>query len=965
VQRLLQITLLLFFHVGLYAQHPYYYAVNDYKGLPSNEVFYMLQDTKGFVWLGTNAGLFRFDGTEFIAFKNQSQNSKAISHLLFDRQGKLWCQNFSGQLFYVDGDSLKTAFDFSKSKSNFPMFVFDDSNSIFITSDNGILSFTGQQQQTLSLNRTETLSVKDEFADLLWHDDRLFYAEKKSVGYFKNGHLHKITASNHPRQFQDVFLSSSLHKVDRRVLLLARGEKQSSLWEIRNDSLMWHRDLPHQLGRVFSLHDDKHGRIWIGSSNGALCLDYALQEQYSGRLFFPGKSISDVILDAEGNYWFSTLQDGIFIVPNTEVWIHTDENSPLADARIRQLTKDDKSNLFVGYQNGKLSKYNLKDKSIATISFPNSAVEIQSLFYDAELDEVLVAQGKTWTVNAASLHPTFINGISNVKAITKISDGEFLFGTVLLAVQLKLKPVLKFSERLRYKRTRAVFYEQAEKRAWICYVDGVWTRQNGVGGELRFNGNPIQATDITQTANGLVWLSTVSNGVLGFREGKFERQINSDAGIVNGFVRKVTANGNTLWIVAEHSLIALDVVSGKQKTYNRFDGLPSLEIADIEFVGDKILLATPKGLVEIPEDFSSFNAVPPSIYISSFAIKEKDTTLLNAYTLPYEQNNIRINFRGIAFRSQGQFTYRYRMLGLDSAWVQTNSSSNFARYPSLPAGNYTFEVKALNEDGVQSVAAATLKIKILRPFWQRWWFYLLVMFVAIALVTAFFLWRIRSLRKKADLEKRAIHSQLTALKSQMNPHFMFNALNSIQDLVLQQDTTNAQLYLCKFSDLTRSVLDASGAEFIPLRNEVEMLTLYLDLEQLRFGDNLQYALNVDAQLDLDIVKIPSLIVQPFVENALKHGLMHQHGKKQLTVAFYPSGNALVCEVDDNGIGRKASEEINKRNKKHHSFATEAIAARFDLLNDLFKLKIDLKIIDKQQGTRVMIIIPNQITHGKH
>lgn len=191
----------------------------------------------------------------------------------------------------------------------------------------------------------------------------------------------------------------------------------------------------------------------------------------------------------------------------------------------------------------------------------------------------------------------------------------------------------------------------------------------------------------------------------------------------------------------------------------------------------------------------------------------------------------------------------------------------------------------------------------------------------------------------------------------MNPHFMFNALNSIQDLVLQQDTANAQLYLGKFSELTRKVLEVSGVEFVSLQQEVDMLSLYLELEKLRFGDELKYTLTVSDTIKADEQKLPGMIIQPFVENALKHGLLHKTGEKQLLISFSQNVTSLVCVIDDNGIGRKASAEINARKKKHKSFATNATAERLHLLNEYYGLKIDWHITDKLAGTSVEIILP--------
>lgn len=953
------LSFLTFCFCGASAQHPYYYSISDDNGLPSNEVYDMFQDSIGFMWLGTNAGLYRYDGTDFMLINSAEQKGKAISHLSQDKTGKLWCQNFSGQIYSVSGDSLHLEYDWSGKKANFPVFIFDAENRLCITSDSGLYRANSKNQFTF-FNVTDMVQPFSDvsISDLHSFQGKLFLANRNKIGYIQHSRLVLLRSISHPELLNDITISISFHEINNKLYALSRDQKQNTLWLISNDSIIWQRRLPVTVGRLYSLHNNYNTRLWVGGSNGVVCLDTNLRDQFDGRLLFSGKSVSKVLLDKEGNYWVSTLQDGIFVLPSTEVWIHTHDNSPLNDSRIRQLANDNQGNLFIGYQNGKLSRYHLRSNTIHTLSFDNTPTDIQLLYVDSSNYRLIVGQNKTWAVDTRTMAATPIQGISNIKAMAKERDGQFLTGTVMGTILGNPKPKAEIIRYLRRKRTRAVYYDPTAKKRWVAYVDGLWVSNNETEIELKWNKKSLNVTDIAQLADGTIWVSTLDNGVLGFQDTLCFRQILAD--IPHGFVRKLAADGNSLWIAAEDKLICYDTKNKASVSYNRFDGLPSLEIADIEFIDDKVLIATPKGLVEIPRAFNSINTVPPTVFISGFAVHEKDTTLTHAYQLGYTDNNIRIAFRGISFRSQGQFTYKYRLLGLDSAWILTNSRSNFARYPSLPAGKYLFEVKALNEDGMESTHAATIAITVLKPFWQQWWFYLLCGLILVSVVSLAFALRIRYIRKRSELEKRMVSSQLSALKSQMNPHFMFNALNSIQDLVLQQDTVNAQLYLGKFSELTRAVLNASGEEFISLKSEVEMLSLYLDLEKLRFGTDCRFELSIDESLDTEEIQLPSMIIQPFVENAIKHGLLHKNGQKSLLITFGAKQNALICVVEDNGVGRAVAEEINARKKKHKSFATQATAERLRLLNEYYGLKIELETIDKSQGTKVVIEIPQRI-----
>jgi LytS/YehU family sensor histidine kinase len=192
----------------------------------------------------------------------------------------------------------------------------------------------------------------------------------------------------------------------------------------------------------------------------------------------------------------------------------------------------------------------------------------------------------------------------------------------------------------------------------------------------------------------------------------------------------------------------------------------------------------------------------------------------------------------------------------------------------------------------------------------------------------------------------------------MNPHFIFNAINSIQDLILKGDIDNSYNYIIKFSKLVRQTLNFSGKEFIDIEDEIELLETYLELEKLRFKADFEYSINCE----FDGVKVPPMLVQPFVENAIKHGLLHKKGLKKLSIVFIKT-DILKCIVTDNGIGREKSQEIKVRQQKNHqSFSVNATKDRFKIMQshyqqDLGLLFEDINLNGKPTGTKVIINIP--------
>jgi LytS/YehU family sensor histidine kinase len=218
--------------------------------------------------------------------------------------------------------------------------------------------------------------------------------------------------------------------------------------------------------------------------------------------------------------------------------------------------------------------------------------------------------------------------------------------------------------------------------------------------------------------------------------------------------------------------------------------------------------------------------------------------------------------------------------------------------------------------------------------------------------------------EKNKLEKDLQQSTLASIKSQMNPHFLFNALNTIQSYIYQNDKQNASQYLGKFSELTRMILEMSNRETISLSEEIKALKLYLELEQLRFEEKLKYEIVVAQNIDVEMIHIPSMLIQPYIENAIKHGLLHKKDNWILEISFKKNEKILVVIVDDNGIGRKRSQELQKlKLKQHQSFAMSANEKRLDILNKGLEKPIALQIIDKTNenseaiGTTVILNIP--------
>ncbi|MEL6922591.1 MAG: histidine kinase [Bacteroidota bacterium] len=315
----------------------------------------------------------------------------------------------------------------------------------------------------------------------------------------------------------------------------------------------------------------------------------------------------------------------------------------------------------------------------------------------------------------------------------------------------------------------------------------------------------------------------------------------------------------------------------------------------------------------------------------------------------------------MAYHQPNELEYQYTLEPRNDSWIQT--SANLAQFQALDPGSYTFKVRARTRNSLWS-PEQRIQFNISRPFWMQWWFVVGLVLAGLFILYRLFAWIYNDLRERREIKEKLQASQMTALRAQMNPHFLFNSLNSIQEFIINQDKREANRYLTRFSRLMRNILNMSEMEEVYLQQEIETLELYLSLEALRFEENFEYHFDIGKMIDTESMTIPPMLVQPYVENAVKHGLMHKKdGVRHLWVRFYVENKMLVCEVEDNGIGREKARAIQQNNQRiYESKAMEMTEQRLRLLNRAYDNTLDVKVEDlvdpagEAAGTKVTLYI---------
>jgi ligand-binding sensor domain-containing protein len=934
----------------------------------------MLADSKGYIWVATDKGLFRFNGRSSVYIPFVNTTSKSVSYLQEDNDGVIWCMNFYNQLFYYQNDTLRRfEFDYKIIKNAFTFSnVSVGSKQIWFQSYDKIYELDKRTRRVLNI--ISYPPGTDLIVSSTLSNDTLFalsYLGQLFTGFGNKKEWGKVETS-----FKK---GVKIFKNNGGIIGIAPGLDRTLPVEIRNKTVKEIKspELSENTYIIQGLYMN-NGDYWLCTQNGAYLWNI---ETGKTTCYLPDERVSDVVMDYQGNYWISTLDNGIYMCAslyNTLVKVFHD---PLLDnfSRIESLPNGE---LLAGNSQGLLSKINLDTRAVFTYNTPRFT-EVSFINYDT-IDNVIICNRGVFRQNQKDP----IDGMDYSKGIARDKFGNILMAVYNQAVvvnnhygslnRLPISCPLYKSQNirgsvvidgfhtcisLRPKRSIAVLASRSKDGFWVAYEDGLY--QYHYDGDVNIltdkEDKPVVAKCMLQLPNGNLVVGTSTKGVMIFRQGKLVKIYNDKSGLSSLTITKLVEQDEYIWVLTDAGLDRIDRTTGVVTNYLEEYGLSNISINDFSIQEDKILFATPTGILlryNVPS-FSGFEIKFPLLKAASngAAIAEKSA-------LPNKGNDIVFNFEALHYLSASALSYQYRLKGLDTAWRTANNFANQITYNRLSPGNYVFEVKASAGANYKS-KVRTFSFSVSRPFWQQAWFWLAII-ICMLVLSWFSLrqWK-KGLIRRQSKKEQLLKSQLVALRAQMNPHFLYNVLNTVQGLVYGNRKAEAGALLGNFSDLMRKMLQASDKQLLPLKDEVENLQLYLELEKARFDEGFSYRIEMNTNEDLSSVNIPSLLLQPFAENAVKHGLMHKRGIKQLSISFEKVPEGIKVTIDDNGIGRKQSLEINQRKKnKSSGFATVALNERMELFNRLYKKKITCVVTDKTTdgqepgGTRVELVIPD-------
>jgi ligand-binding sensor domain-containing protein len=946
------------------------FTVND--GLAGNETYHIFQDSKGYIWIATNNGVSLFDGYNF---KNFDVQTGLVDNIVFeiyeDYKGRIWFVPFSCELCYYENGKIHVyPFNYKirqhmPTKSRGPLklsFYVDTLDNVYLGVKNygimhinpeGIFKKLNVDEDTkIIFNEISSNKILITTNEKTNSKDLLIHSNKQNV---------KISLEN-------------IIKINTPIYTYAIKDTDSTIYASFEGTLVYfENNRPKWIDKstsniIWLSKDDEY--LFVSDFNGGIKFSpISNKKSFQPRTILKNFQITSVIKDTEGAYWLSTLNNGIIYIPDIHIQTITKENG-ISDIRVKAVYEKGE-NIYLGYQmgwvdvirNGKISKINLLKNS-------GNASFVRSFLGDEKNDKLWICSfGHLGYLQDDKFHVIKNNNTIYPRKIIKSRIGNYYWvATATGIIKIENDKVVYDSRNDGFSAMALAIEEDDQGDIWFLTYNGLWKYSNKLY-QFMGNNDPLLAYTgsslLYNPDNQTLWIGTNGAGVVILNKHGQTSQISKNEGLISNSITQIKYRNGKYWVGTRQGLSVITSENGDYKIQNitTYDGIVSNDISALYISDSLAYIGTSEGLSIIDINKFSPNTTLPRVYITSIETSDSTRNFVpDTLHLKYDTKYALISFNGIAYKNMGRIPYRYRLLGLDSNWVYTSSTQ--CLYSVLKPGKLKFEVQAQNSNGIWGPTSSML-IFVSSPIWQKIWFIALFAIIFSLLLYLVYHYRMSELKKRNALLNNINLYKQQSLRQQMNPHFIFNTLNSIQYYILEKDTISSHKYLTKFARLMRFTLDNSLHSVIPLRDELYTLKLYLELEALRLQGKFTYTIDYDNNESILEVKIPTLMIQPFVENAIWHGIMlkpDKSGHVQVTISDMET--SVLCTIEDNGVGREQARKIQETtNKAHRSRGFQITQQRIDLLNSMYGQKFNIQIVDlyshdgTPQGTRVTINIP--------
>ncbi|MFA6277093.1 MAG: two-component regulator propeller domain-containing protein [Pedobacter sp.] len=946
-----------------------HYTTKD--GLPSNNCYYTLQDRKGYIWIATDAGVSRFDGTMFENFSvDDGLPDNQVLQLREDKKGRIWFLTLNGQLsYFYNGKIYNPDNDKQLKQLNFNAVIvsfFEDSKGKiwFGTNKNIIGVWDGK-----SLIKYISPNIEKQYGNAFIHEDKQgniwAYSTTAVFLYIKNNFV-LVEDKSLPLSYKTL-----LDKRDNSVYLLDKTGLNVKTGTVNNLILKVDpKLLSNNPGYIYV--DNKS--LWLSNNSGV----YVISFDGTIKQLLKNVDVNQVIKDSNQNIWFTT-KNGIYRLPDAKerVYIFNKENGLTNDV-VKSIAQDENGRLWMGTNNASINILDKKSKAVQKINIPDLQrySTIKQLAFDHKNKTVYFASDYGLG-SISSTYPTK----TNIRYLKESNNSVFVVKNFSLDTTTKLALALSsgvviLSDRMNKFEFSSLNYKEKQDyfkdRSYRVYYDetqGLWF--SNVSGLSEFNANKLtkyyeiypllskRINDIRQLKSGTYAMATDGYGIVIIKDGKIIKLLRRRDGLNNNIINKLFVKNNYLWAISNTGINRISLADDKF-TINSFDyanDLLSDDLNDLYIDTDTAYFATNNGLVYFSHNQKSQQTKAPKTYISSVIINNEALDLsLSNFVLKPDERTITFNYSAIDFKNR-KITYRYR-LKENANWSETKNRR--LELSSLEPGNYCFEVSAKSQDSKWSTPAK-ISFVLEKHFWQTWWFLIILLIIGAYLL---YMITVRITRRQKNKEQEQLLNknkilmlEQRALQAMMNPHFVFNVMNSIQHYINTKNTSSANKVLTGFAKLIRKNLEICTKSYINLEEEIEYLNLYLSLEKNRFGDKFIYSITIDEKIDKEETLIPSMLLQPYIENAIWHGIMPKEDGGEVKINIdQQDEDYLWIKIIDNGIG--INNSLSTKNGTHISKGMNLTQERINLLNKIEVKPIQLYIDQNgNSGTTITILVP--------
>ena len=980
------------------------FSVRD--GLTQSEINAICEDKYGNLWLGTNGGgIIKYDGWNFRGYREEEGlKNNFVNALCFDDTGNLWIGTTEG-LSQYNGIQFKTIDNVEGPlNSEISSIIQDNSHNLWIgTFNKGLYRYDGNVFEHFD----SYTGLPDNHINCLMEDSNhaIWIGTNKGACKYEEGNFYLF--NRHNDLLSDII--RGIGEDDKGGIWMATYDRGVYCYK---DSVFRNYDIYDGLGSntVFAVYNDGDGNLWFGTANGVTKYDGVLFHTYGERYGLANNIVICMHKDFSDNMWFGTSGGGISRLDN-ERFVHFMTESDKMGSSVYSLIQAPNGNMIFGTSIGGLTIYNGRKYFLLKEHNGFTSAKVRTLYYSA--DSVLwIGTGEEGAFKYDRYgfrHYSDPEGLTSktITAITSDSSGNVWFAGsdsgiyVLYKKTGQINRINNSGDPINDK-----VYSIASDQHGNIWAGTLKGRLQKIilnpGDSLSVtmetystekNTNEKSIRSIVTDSMGNVYAGTAGGGLIIY-DGESFLYITRNNGLSsNNIYLLIFDHDNNLWIGSEQGVdkvrFSIDFSLSEIKHYGINEGFTGVEVyrnsCCIDHKGN-IWFGTVNGATMYNPAEDLPGNVVPEINLTGIKLFFEDIentafadSLTSWYpipvklTLPYTKNSLTFEYIGIYLRNPAAVKYKIMLDGNDPDWSPPITRKEVT-YSHLSPGNYVFKVISCNEYGIWNDKPATFKFVILAPFWQTFWFRLLILLTLALSIWLLISLRIKKIkisnrieRERLEMEKSILELEQEAARLQMNPHFIFNSLNSVQGFIATNDTFQAKHYLAKFARLMRLVLENAREEFIPLENEIEILENYLKLEKLNANNKFDYSIKIDDILKEEAIEIPPMMIQPFVENAIIHGIKKKKESGYIEINFRKTDRSLIVEIQDNGIGRQQSaKDKEHRGIKHRSTGMKVTLKRLEQLKKLTGFNTGLEIEDLKNefgdpaGTKVIITLPCDI-----